>query len=113
MLSRRLRVQLRATGPRRSSLRLPQSDLPGLRARDDAAPARRSFPRFEQHYCPEFSCLLGRTVDPVDLDIRQPKRPPRTALDDPAAQMPACVEGQVRAGMAAFGAGSDSLKRRR
>jgi len=113
MLSRRLRVQLRATGPRRSSLRLPQSDLPGLRARDDAAPARRSFPRFEQHYCPEFSRLLGRTVDPVDLDIRQPKRPPRTALDDPAAQMPACVEGQVRAGMAAFGAGSDSLKRRR
>ena len=103
--SRRLRVQLRATGPRRSSLRLPKSDLPGLRAGDDAAPARRSLPRFEYYDCSEFPCPFGRTVDPVDLDVRQPERPPRAALDDPAAQMPTRVEGQVRAGR-----GSDDLR---
>jgi hypothetical protein len=37
-------------------------------------------------------------VDPVDLDVGKPKRPVRTAFDDPAAEASAELEREVRAG---------------
>ena len=70
-------------------------DLARFRTRDDAAPARRPFPRLEQHDRSELTHALGRRVDPVDLDVGQPERPTRSAFDDTAAEMRARVERQV------------------
>ena len=69
-----------------SSLGCHSATVPRLGARDDAAPTRRAFPRFEQHSRAKPAGTFRRPVDLVDLDVGQPQRAARPALDDPAAE---------------------------
>jgi hypothetical protein len=68
-----------------------------VRCGDYAPPARRPFTRRREHPRAELASALGSLVDLVDLDIGNPERPSRVALDDPAAQTAAEVEGEIGA----------------
>src|SRR5690348_12235873 len=83
---------------RTSALLLPEGDLPRGRRRDDAAPPGRPLARLEQDGGAEVERALGRRADLGHLDVRQPHRALRRALDD-AAPEPALahVEREVRA----------------
>src|SRR5436190_10350846 len=75
--------------------RLPEGDLGRVGRGDHAAPARRALARLEQHGCAELARLVGDVLDSVDLDIGQPQRAPRAALDDAAAEATAEVQPEV------------------
>ena len=52
----------------------------------------RPLARLEQHRGAEPAGALGDLVDALDLDVGQPHRAARTALDDPAAEAAAELE---------------------
>jgi hypothetical protein len=62
-----------------------------------AAPADGSLAGLEQHDGPECPRALDRCLDLLDLDVRQPDRPPPIALDDPAIERAAKREPVIRA----------------
>ena len=86
-------------------LRLPEGELRAGRRGDDAAPAGRAFAGLEQDRGPERARSLRGLGDLGDLDVGQPQRPPRLALDDAAAEPAAQLERQVGAA-----AGVDSFR---
>jgi len=79
-----------------SGLRLPQGDLAARGHYDDASPARRALPRFEQHRSAEHARPLGRVGNVGDLDVGKPKGALGVALDDAALDPVAELEREVR-----------------
>src|SRR6266536_3320555 len=81
----------------RSSLRLPEGDLASLAGGHHATPPGRPFARLEQHAGAELAGPLRLLLDLVDLDVREPDRPPGCAFDDPAAEPAAELEREIGA----------------
>src|SRR5919199_600879 len=75
---------------------LPERDLSGIGRRDHAPPARRTLPRFEKHRGPELSRQMRGRVDLADLDVGQPDRVLRLALNDSTSEIVAEFEREVR-----------------
>ena len=99
-LGRRRRARGRCCAGRlalRRALRLPEGQLAGRRGGHDAAPARRALARLEQHLRAEPARALRGLGHVGHLDVRQPQRPARGALDDAAAEAAAHLEREVRA----------------
>src|SRR3989442_1930732 len=81
----------------RSSLRLPEGDLASLEGGHHATPPGRPFARLEQHACAGLPGTLCLPVDLVDLDVREPNRPPGATFDDPAAEPATKLECEIGA----------------
>ena len=87
-----------AAPSRRRALGCQKAISPPAGVVDDAAPARRALARREQDRGTEPARALGDLVDALDLDVGQPHRAPRGALDDPAAEGAAQPERVIGAG---------------
>ena len=88
----RIRVGAQAAS---SSLRLPERELSAFWAGDDATPSRRPLARLEQDRGAEQACAFGALLDPIDLDVGQPQRPPGGAFDDTPAEAAARIEREI------------------
>ena len=81
-----------------SPLRLPEGQLAARGGGDDASPAGRALAGLEEHRGAQAPGVLGRLRDLGNLDVGQPERTRRLALDDPAAELAPDPEREVGAG---------------
>ena len=80
---------------RSSALGLPERNLTGRGAQQDAAPAGRAFAWVEQHRGPERVCPLGCGVDVGDGHVGEPSREGNRAFDSAAPDTTTQVEPQI------------------
>jgi hypothetical protein len=77
---------------------LPQGDLTSGGRQNYAAPARGALARLQQHPGPEGARPFGRIGDCGDLDVGQPERTLRCALDDSSAEPITHLKRQIGTG---------------